>query len=245
MSATFVLIDPGDVHGDTLAIGGARFHHLARVRRVAVGERLRAALPDGRVLLAEVTRVTAGELQARVLCHEPPAGQPRCRVTLCQALLKGEKMEMVVQKATELGVEAIVPLAAARSVPRWTPAQGRDRAERWARIAESAAEQCERSLPPRVLAPAPLPGPAVDGLRLLLHERDGRPLPAIAAECPRVEAVALYVGPEGGWTEEETALLRAAGAQPVHLGSRILRAETAAITAVALAQYVWGDLGEA
>jgi 16S rRNA (uracil1498-N3)-methyltransferase len=245
MGATFLLISPDDVRGDVLAISGARFHHLARVRRVCVGEALRAALPDGRILQAVVMQVTAGALTARILAEEPPADRSRCRVTLCLAVLKGEKMEWVVQKATELGVEAIVPLLAARSVPRWTAAQGRDRAERWTRIAESAAEQCERSRPPTVLPPAPLPGPAADGLGLLLHERDGQPLPVIAAACPRVEAVSLYIGPEGGWTDAEATQLRDAGARPVHLGPRILRAETAALTAVALAQYLWGDLGEA
>jgi 16S rRNA (uracil1498-N3)-methyltransferase len=97
----------------------------------------------------------------------------------------------------------------------------------------------------RVLPPAPLPGPPADGLCLLLHERDGRALTEIAAAQSRADAVALYIGPEGGWTEAEAAQLCAAGALPVHLGSRILRAETASLAAVTLAQYLWGDLGGA
>lgn len=242
MGATFLFITPEDVRGDSLTIGGERFHHLARVRRVGVGELLRAALPDGRVLTAEVTAVTAREIVARILAEEPPTGLSPCRITLCQAVLKGEKMDWVVQKATELGVATLAPVYAARSVPRWTDAQGRARAARWARIAESTAEQCERSLPPQVLAPAPLPGVEDDDLRLLLHEREGDSLAALVTAYPHIDAVTLYVGPEGGWTEEETVLLRGRGAQAVHLGGRVLRADTAGLVAVALTQYLWGDL---
>ncbi|OPZ83180.1 MAG: Ribosomal RNA small subunit methyltransferase E [bacterium ADurb.Bin429] len=242
MPATFLFITPDESLGDTLMIGGARAHHLARVRRVAAGEQLRAVLPDGRVLRAEVMKVTASAVTARILAEEPPAGVSPCRITLCQAVLKGEKMELVVQKASELGAHALAPLFAARSVPRWTAAQARERAERWSRIAEASAEQCERSIPLRVLPPAPLPGPPPEGLALLLHEREGHALPEIAAAHPRLDAVTLYVGPEGGWTDEEAALLRAAGARPIHLGGRVLRAETASIAAVTLAQYLWGDL---
>ncbi|HOF86817.1 MAG TPA: RsmE family RNA methyltransferase [Armatimonadota bacterium] len=242
MPATFLFITPDAWRDDTLTIGGARAHHLARVRRVAAGELLRAALPDGRVLRAAVTGVTATAVVAHVLAVEPPAGVSPCRITLCQAVLKGEKMELVVQKASELGAHTLAPVFAARSVPRWTAAQARERAARWARIAESAAEQCERSLPLRVLPPAPLPDPPPDGPSLLLHERAGRALPEIAAAYPRLDAVTLYLGPEGGWTDAEAARLRDAGAQPVHLGGRVLRAETASIAAVTLAQYLWGDL---
>ena len=159
-------------------------------------------------------------------------------------MLKGDKIEFVVQKASELGVATLLPILAARSVPRWTPAQGRERAARWQRVAEAAAEQSERSLPLRILDPCALPEAlAVSPVpRLLLHEREGRSLPTVAAEFPSLDAVTLFIGPEGGWDDAEVAALGKAGVIPIHLGGRILRAETASLAAVTLAQYLWGDL---
>jgi 16S rRNA (uracil1498-N3)-methyltransferase len=241
----FCFIDDTAVHGAALRIGGAVFHHLARVRRVRVGDALAAALPDGRLLRAVITALGADALEARVTEACPPAGVSPCAVTLYQAVLKGDRMEQVVQKACELGAHALVPLLARRSVPRWTPDQAAERAERWQRIAEAAAAQCERSVPLRVHAPVSLDAALAEPLplALLLHERDGVPLPTLAARQPSAARVALFLGPEGGWDDAETARLRAAGVHPVHLGGRILRAETATLTALALVQYVWGDLG--
>ncbi len=239
------LIRDDELHGDVLEIRGARHHHLARVCRVRVGEVLRAALPDGRVVRAEVAAVTAETLSARVIAQEPAAAQPPCRIVLYQAVLKGEKMDGVVQKACELGAWALTPLLTRRSVPRWTPDQARERAARWQRIADAAAQQCERAIPLQVAPPhslddALLTAPPVS---LLLHERDGASLRVLAERHPAVSDLGLFLGPEGGWAEEEVAALRAAGVPPVHLGRRILRAETAAFAALSLAQFIWGDLG--
>lgn len=241
----FLLIAYDVVHGDTLCLTGTHHHHLTRVMRVRVGERLRAALPDGRVLCAEIREITAQSVCAGILGEEPPTGISPCRITLCQAVLKGEKMDAVVQKATELGVHTLAPLFAQRSVPRWEGKQAVERAARWQRIADAAAEQCERSLPMQVLTPATFAATLAQApaVKLLLHEREGVSLHALAAQHPGLAEVALFLGPEGGWTEGEVDALRAAGATPLHLGGRILRAETATLAAVTLVQYLWGDLG--
>lgn len=241
----WLLIQPDELTGDGLEIRGGRYHHLVRVCRARVGEALRAALPDGRVVRTEVTEITADALHARITAEEPAAAQPPCRVVLYQAVLKGEKMDVVVQKACELGAWALVPLLARRSVPRWTPAQAQERAARWQRIADAAAQQCER-LSPLQVAPPQAPAEVcatLPPLSLLLHERDGDSLRALAVRHPHPADLGLFLGPEGGWDDDEVTTLRAAGVQPIHLGQRILRAETAALAALALAQYVWGDLG--
>ena len=241
----WLIIAPEEYLNDELEIRGPRFHHLARVCRVRVGEVLRAALPNGRVVRAEVSEITADAVRARIDAEESPADLPPCRITLYQAVLKGEKMDFVVQKATELGACTLVPLQARRSVPRWTSEQALERAGRWQRIADAAAEQCERSIPLQVEPPQCLTAAiaAQPPLALLLHERNGQNLRELAAAHLCVTDLGLYLGPEGGWDDEEVQILRAAGVLPVHLGPRILRAETAAVTALALAQYLWGDLG--
>ena len=240
----WLLIDAEEYREDELTILGARYHHLVRVCRARVGETLRAALPDGRVVRAEVREITADTLRARIVAEEPPACLPPCRITLYQAVLKGEKMDFVVQKASELGACTFVPLLAQRSIPRWTPPQALERAGRWQRIADAAAQQCERFIPMQVQPPQPLADAiaAQPPVALLLHERDGRNLRDLAAEHPRVTDLGLYLGPEGGWDEKEVIALHSAGVTPLHLGPRILRAETAAVTALTLAQYLWGDL---
>ncbi|MHB9107576.1 MAG: 16S rRNA (uracil(1498)-N(3))-methyltransferase [Armatimonadota bacterium] len=241
----WLIINSEEHRGEDLEICGPRFHHLARVCRVRVGETLRAALPDGRVVRAAVSEITMDAVRARIVAEESPADLPPCRITLYQAVLKGEKMDFVVQKATELGACTLVPLQARRSVPRWTPDQALERAGRWQRIADAAAEQCERSIPLQVEPPQCLTAAiaAQPSLTLLLHERDGQNLHDLATSHPRVTDLGLYLGPEGGWDDEEVQILRAAGVLPVHLGPRILRAETAAVTTLALAQYLWGDIG--
>lgn len=244
MTYTHLLLAAGDTHGTGLEIRGAKYHHLVRVRRIAVGASLRGVLPDGRIILAEVSEITPEVLRARITGEEPAQGEPPCRITLYQAVLKGEKMEWVVQKASELGVTTLVPLLTRRTIPQWTPAQAVERAERWQRIADSAAEQCERHVPLLVVPPGKLSEyiSTDDAMRLLLHERNGQPLPRLAAEYPVLKSIGIYIGPEGGWDDREVSSLCEAGVAPVHLGGRILRAETASLVAATLVQYIWGDL---
>ncbi len=241
---TWIFITAEECRDTVLEIRGECYHHLVRVRRTRVGEALRAALPDGRVLVAEVTEISAEMLRAHITGEEPAVGQSTCRITLYQAVLKGEKMDLVVQKATELGVYALAPVWTRRSIPHWTPAQAYERTVRWQRIAEAASAQCERSIPPCIALPCELSAVSPSGadLALLLHERDGDSLHELAARHPGRTSLALFIGPEGGWDAEEIRALRVAGVLPIHLGPRILRAETASLTALALAQYLWGDL---
>jgi 16S rRNA (uracil1498-N3)-methyltransferase len=164
-------------------------------------------------------------------------------LSLLFALSKGEKVDLVVQKATELGAVRIVPFAAARSVVRLDGARGEERARRWRRIAEEAARQCGRADVPAVLAPlgleAALAGLPPDTVPVVFHP-GGTPLPR--AEVGAAPGYAAVVGPEGGLSDEELAACRRARAVPAALGPRVLRAETAAIVALALLQARFGDL---
>jgi 16S rRNA (uracil1498-N3)-methyltransferase len=236
------------MQGDVLCITGPAFHHLVHVRRIALGACMRVALPDGSERDALVTEITTDALRARLSplreVDTPICFPPLCRITLYQAVLKGEKMDWVVQKACELGAAMLIPVFARRSVPRLEGTRASERTARWQRIADAAAAQCERPVLMRVEAPYPL-ADALDSLpqpTLLLHERDGQSLSAVRAALGPTAQLGLLVGPEGGWDPIEAEVLVAAGTIPVRLGPRILRAETAATVALALAQSLWGDL---
>lgn len=245
--SVFISIMPADCVENSIELRGERYHHLARVCRVRVGEELRAALPDGRVLLTVVSEISTEAIIANVIGEGERLPEQRCRITLCPAVLKGEKMELVVQKATELGAYAIAPLWAERCIPRWDAKQGKERAERWSRIAASAAEQSERALPPIVTPPRVLADfLATPGVRniFLLHEREGQTLTQVAAAHAGIIELALLIGPEGGWTSGETEKILAAGATPLHISRQVFRAETASIAALVVAQLTWGGWGE-
>jgi 16S rRNA (uracil1498-N3)-methyltransferase len=167
------------------------------------------------------------------------------RLVLALSPLKGDRMELVIQKATELGVAAIRPVVTARTDAVARPALKGTRQERWDKVASGAAEQCGRAVVPDV-APACtlaqfLAEPADGALRLLFDEAPGQP--ALSTLSRPAAAVLALVGPAGGWEPHEVERLQAAEFRRVSLGPRVLRAETAAIALVAALQLLWGDLG--
>ncbi len=181
----------------------------------------------------------------------PQRPESPLRLVLACALLKGEKFDTVVQKATELGVVRIVPVASARADVRLREAgAGTARAARWQRLALEAAKQSGRACVPAVATPMSLGALLVDeelpgdgGARLLFTERGGRGLLETCGELNESPAtLAALTGPEGGWADEELAQAEAAGWRLVTLGGRIMRAETAAVVGVALLQHLCGDL---
>jgi 16S rRNA (uracil1498-N3)-methyltransferase len=187
----------------------------------------------------------AGELD--ILRSYPAARESALEITLALGLTKGEKMDWMIEKATELGVQTIVPFVSAHAVPKFDAAKIAKRTERWRKIALSAAKQSGRSRVPEIVSLcdyAELITRSTDGmLRVLFYEReDQRSLAQVHESHPDVKTVLLTIGPEGGFSVQEVELARERGFEIVHLGRRILRAETAGITVTSLAQFLWGDL---
>jgi len=218
-------------------------HHAREVLRLRAGDTVR--LFDGRGAEYEATldRVTRREVHARILSAVTPRPESPLRVVLALSPLKGDRMELVVQKATELGVAAIRPVILVRTDAAARPALKGTRQERWDKVAAGAAEQCGRAVVPEVHPTVTLDqlmAEPFEGRRLLLLETGAtRPLGAGDA-VPR--QVLLLVGPAGGFDPLEVERLQASGFEAVSLGPRILRSETAAVAAVAVAQALWGDL---
>ncbi|MFO0574159.1 MAG: 16S rRNA (uracil(1498)-N(3))-methyltransferase [Polyangia bacterium] len=250
-----------------LILEGPTQHYLGRVLRLGPGDRVVLLDGRGRICAATVTRFETAQVVLRLDApdatpdatpergEQPPLPGPRL-VLLC-GLLKGEKQDFVVQKATELGAAAIVPVACQRSVPQLGEERGEKRQQRWQRIALAAAQQCRRVDIPRVTAPASWseamtghaaappaqsPSPAGESLRLLLYEGAAPPLGAVLERLPLPAAgaapvIELLIGPEGGFTAAEVQSALAAGFVPVSLGPLTLRAETAAVVALGVVRY--------
>ena len=228
----------------TLATDEAR--HLRDVLRLKTGDEVYVFDGAGHEFHCTVvnTKRDSTELQI-VSVVEPAKPESQLQLKLCVALLKGEKFDLVVQKATELGVSAIVPL-----ITRYADIHLRDesdankRVARWQRIALEAAKQSGRALVPEVSAPVSfdsfVAGTKGAELCLMFSERGGSEFGEIGETA--VKSVTALVGSEGGWSDEEIELARAQNVGVVTLGGRILRAETAAIAVTALLQHLFGDL---
>ena len=222
--------------GTRIRIAGAELRHL-RAFRLTQGARLVVFDESGEEHEVRLERLGPTAAEAVILSTRRPARESALDLVLAAALLKGAKMDFVVEKATEIGVRRIAPVVCRRVV-----GQGA-RTERWRKIAIAAAKQSGRTAVPEVDPPRPLaelvrlPWP---GLRLLAWEGEHeRPFASLAAEAA---AVVVVVGPEGGLAEDEVAEASAHGFTPLSLAPRVLRAETAAIVAATLCQHRWGDL---
>ncbi|MHB1340435.1 MAG: RsmE family RNA methyltransferase [Coriobacteriia bacterium] len=234
-----------------LPLSEADRHHLRDVLRLEVDEEIVAVTPAGEAYRVRLTQIGPDAIEGEVVGLIDAPDVPR--VWLVQGLAKGEKMDLVVRMATEIGVERIVPLATSRSVVRLDAGRAEARVERWQRIVAGAAKQAQLTRIPEV---APLTDVArlssdLTGTTLTLiawEDAAGAPgiASALAQASPAADApVAIIVGPEGGFSAEEVALLVGQGARVVSLGDTVLRTETAGVVAAALTLAARGGLGGA
>jgi 16S rRNA (uracil1498-N3)-methyltransferase len=231
--------------GSLIELPAAAGAHLVKVLRLRAGDALTLFSGDGREFAAVVeslrgSRVAVLTGEPRVADRESPLA-----VTLVQCLARADRMDVIVQKATELGVARIVPVSSRRSVVRLDGAQAESKAAHWRAIAVSACEQCGRNRLPLVETPRRLldhlaaAAAAAGGTRLVLDPDAAPSPPAVAAGA----AVEIAIGPEGGFDSTEVEALALSGFVPVRLGPRVLRTETAAIASLAWLQSRYGDLG--
>lgn len=235
MALHFLSADATDAApGDEVVLSGAEAHHAAQVRRLRAGEAVTVGDGSGVWLDGEVTDVDAKRVGVRITARrDVPAPSPR--LVLVQALAKGDRDELAIQAATELGVDAVVPWQAERSVSRWDHKADKGLA-RWRTIVREAAKQAHRAWVPEVAAPAStedLAGLAEDGRMLLLDPRAEQRLSGLSLDDGR--DIHLVVGPEGGISDTEIQRLARAGAEPVRLGDTVLRTSTAGAAALSVA----------
>ena len=238
---------PLEERPETIHIAGEKARYLINVLRSHVGDEIMVFDGKGSSYSAKITSIKNKELFARVNRVMPYDVESKLNIILIQGVLKGEKMELIIQKTTELGISDIVPVTTERSQLRETR-----KGPRWRKIAEDASRQCGRTRVPRihdlipfqeVFAPSShLTQRLSESRGLLFWEEGGMNLSETKDALEVCRSLMISIGPEGGFTKEEARLAQSNGFLHVSLGKRILRAETAAIAATALVQYVWGDL---
>jgi 16S rRNA (uracil1498-N3)-methyltransferase len=218
--------------------------HAVRVLRLQPGDTVVLFNGDGLDYTCKLAAVRKNEVTAEVLSTHVVARESPLNIKLAQAISTGDRMDFTVQKAVELGISAIQPIASQRSVVKLTGDRADKRREHWQNVAISACEQSGRAVVPKVAAPLSLPnwlaGLEPHAVRLTLSpgaERSLHDLPPPGREA----AICLLIGPEGGLSAEEIDLATGHNFIPVRLGPRILRTETAALTALSAIQTLWGD----
>lgn len=243
MRAIRIHVDAGLTAGAELVLPEQAAAHVVRVLRLRAGDPVSLFNGDGSDYAAELVAVGPREARARILESRTNRSESPLRIVLAQALARGEKMDWIVQKATELGIAEIVPLVTARSEVKLDDARARKRLEHWRAVAISACEQSGRARVPTIATVQPL--------RTWLDSLDGSAVRlALLPEgelAPRTlgapaQGAALAVGPEGGFDDADIALLRKAGFRGLALGPRVLRTETAGMAAIAALQALYGDL---
>lgn len=244
-------IIPSEQVGDKeVTITGSDLEHLVRVLRLKPGDTISVSDGQGTVCHCVLRQITKDKAVGTIHGAYPDTSEPPIEVMLLQGLPKGDKLDLIIQKATELGVSAVYPIAMERSVVKLSPEKAENRVTRWQRIAFEAAKQCRRNRAPVVHPVMTLAGvfaslPRETKILVPWEEEKSRSIRQVltSPEFTAAKRVALIIGPEGGLAGGELVLAEKWGAVPVSLGQRILRTETAAIATLAVLMYQLGDLG--
>ncbi len=232
------LVPAGQLSGPRAVLTGSELHHL-RVRRLHIGSAIVLGDGQGRQRHGRIVALDARQAVVDLSPELAPTSESPLRLVLAQAALKADKMDLIVEKATELGVTEIVVYTSERSLGHPSPA----RQARWQRIARSATKQSQRSVVPAIVASLAFDALLTrsEDLRILFCARGATSSIADVRGAP--QSVLAVIGPEGGFGDSEMARAAARGFHMLGLGPRTLRAETASLAAIALCQLLWGDLG--
>ncbi len=240
-------IEPDEIRKAVAAIGGSDANHIRRVLRLRPGAQLRVTDGRGQTAAARIQTIENDRVLVEILTPITTRATYDRELAVAQAMLKDRKMDGVIRALTELGITTWIPFVSARSVAQPDHRRLEGRQARWTRIAREAVKQCGRQRPPQILMARDLTevvhsAESYDHKIMFWEEAGALPSrPQGEADPTGQDRVLLIIGPEGGFTADEADTARRAGIQLFSLGPRILRAETAALAAVTLAQYLFGD----
>jgi 16S rRNA (uracil1498-N3)-methyltransferase len=235
-------VPPEEWSREALRLGPSEAHHCTHVLRHRPGDEVIAFNGRGEEAACSIEETGKHSVLLRpILFRESP--EPRCRITLAQAVPKGQHFDFILQKATELGASGVVPLLTGRTVVRISPGEAPKKREKWVQTVIEASKQCGQNWLPEVREPVPFPAflesPPDAELRLIASLAPGaRPLRDFLPSLPSAPcSVVVAIGPEGDFSPEETAAALAAGFRPITFGDIVLRVETAALYALSILSY--------
>lgn len=235
----------------TVIITGSELHHLKDVLRLKKGDKI--ILFNGKCLEFEGNIESVGRDETRIVIEKQLVASKKniFEIILAQGVAKGENMDIIIQKSTELGISRIIPFVASRVVPRWSEEQIEKKTKRWQRIALEAAKQCRSNLIPQIEEPISfadvLSRYSLDSgkyIKIIPFEGEKKNTLKDILKAKGVPGCVVLIGPEGGFDEREALEAKRAGFLPVTLGPRILRTETAAISVISIVQYELGDISK-
>jgi len=235
-----------------VTIKGQDAHHLMRVLRSDVGDQVICNDSEGRAAICEINAFANKEVHLKIIEWLEEENELPIHVTIAQGLPKGDKIDFVLQKGTELGAQAFIPFSSQRSVVKWDDKKGKKKHERFSKIVKEASEQSHRNRIPKVHLPMNLTkliemGQSFD-IKIYAYEEEAKvekfhSFSTIVRKLKKGQSLLILIGPEGGFAEEEVAMLNKNGFTSVRLGPRILRTETAALYALASISYQFEELG--
>ncbi|WP_223067247.1 RsmE family RNA methyltransferase [Paenibacillus caui] len=249
-------IPPEQFGDEQIIIAGEDARHITKVMRGKPGDKIIASNGMGREAVVEITSIEPQEVTAAIVELLPQSGEPWIQVDIAQSLPKGDKMETVIQKCTEIGAVSFIPFLSERTIVQYDERKEGKRVARWVKIAKEAAEQAHRSIIPAVRQPVKWKEllrlfADYDLVCICYEQEQGEQLRdvlqpfASGLDRSRPYRVLIAVGPEGGFGEEEVRAAESAGAKSVGLGRRILRTETAGMAALTCILYETGEMGGA
>ena len=229
------------------AIEGSEVRHIKNVLRLKPGDKIRVFDGEGFEYDASIHRFFADRVEIKITRKFPGTKESPVQIGVAQALLKERKMDRLLRHLCELGVTRWIPFISERSVSRPGERRLSARAQRWNKIVQESCKQCRRSKLPEIIKTLTFEdvlgcGSSCD-LQIVFYENESATLKSLLPHHPAPRDILLILGPEGGFSDHEIEKARAAGCVVAGLGSRILRAETAAIAACTLTQFLYGDMG--
>lgn len=243
------IVDPKSIHNGHLRIYGDDLKHLRKVLRLGPGDSINVFDGTGKEFEAKLLSVDKTCALAEITASFQTEAEPEINLTLFQGLLKGEKMDLIIQKGVELGVRSIIPVITDRTVVQVDNNKSEKKALRWSKIAREASKQCRRAMVPHISEPISFDEAISESKRyeaaLLLYENESKKCLKETLKCyniNKIRDIALFVGPEGGFAHQEVEDCANLGYDIVSLGKRILRVETATISVLSIIMYEMGEI---
>ena len=242
-------INSDAVTDDMVLIEGEMWHYLSHVLRLKAGERIEMLTDDNKLYIVELISFEEQSIKGRIIDTQEYANDTKVEINLYQGLPKGDKLDLIIQKCTELGISSITPIEMPRSIAKIGADKADKKVARWQKIAQEASQQSKRCVVPKIHNPLSWKGflneiKGEEALNLLLWEDESTVgLKSVLNQYEAVGKINIIIGPEGGLGAEEAEELKKMGIVSVSLGKRILRTETAGLAAVAIILYHYDDLG--